>query len=204
MGSSELNPLDQNILLRSNDREIRRDLNTIWNKNNLALSVRQFSSDTTLDVSDSIALCSGGSFTITLPSANSWSSRSISRSPFINVVGTGAGTITVAPKVGEFITGPTTVPAGTSMYLFADGNITWLSFAVPNSTGVYVLKSGDTMTGPLTNGGGPEVIQLDGSAISATYTKLEFKDGTIASPKSNTTYKTPMIYVERHTNNSST
>lgn len=51
--------------------------------------------------------------------------------------------------------------------------------------------------------GTPEKIQLDGSAIDASVPHLAHEDGTVASPRTDTSYKTPVVYVERHTNSTS-
>lgn len=47
--------------------------------------------------------------------------------------------------------------------------------------------------------GNPEKIQLDGLPIDETVPDLSVVDGTVATPNTTTTYKTPMVYVERHT-----
>jgi hypothetical protein len=120
------------LSLQQSADALRKALGEIYSRKNLGLNVRTFTTNSTLDVSDALALIDTtlGAVTLTLCAANSWSSRDVAKTPSImiqHIAGTANVTITAA--AGDTINGAATailVP-GYNVQLISDGSTKWFS-----------------------------------------------------------------------------
>lgn len=75
----------------------------------------------------------------------------------------------------------------------AGAGVGWLQLALFSTTLL-------TVSTPYSFGGAPEYAETTG-VISNTAVGMALKQGTVAAPKTNTTLNTPVLYIERYTNN---
>lgn len=117
--------------------ELRRQLSAIFSRDNLGLRYRSLSADTTLTNKDSVVMVdtSGGSKTITLAYANSWSS--VRTTPVTIVKTSESNTLTVSAQgsdtlkywnQGVTITSGSITTAGV-LLLVSDGSSTWYAIS---------------------------------------------------------------------------
>lgn len=88
---------------RENVSELQRQLSDIFSRGNLGLRSRELTADTTLSYKDSViyADTSSASLTITLPYANSWSSK---KATFLTIIKTSeSNTLTVSPQGSDVL-----------------------------------------------------------------------------------------------------
>lgn len=130
----EFDDIRQTVIGRNNISELRRQLSSIFSRDNLGLRYRSVSADTTLTNKDSVVAVdtSGGSKTITLPYANTWTSN---RTTILTIVKTSASnTLTVAPQGSDTLNywsgGGSTLVTGNIttagiLQLISDGSSKW-------------------------------------------------------------------------------
>lgn len=136
----------ESIDSQESDAVLSKALAQIYSRFNLGLNVRTFTTDATLDVSDALALCdtsiAGALISLTLSPANSWSSRSVSKTPILIFQHIG-GTFPVQINAGsgDTINGNSsiTLTQFKKIELFSNGNSQWYTF----------MSNGVTDTPPL-------------------------------------------------------
>jgi hypothetical protein len=123
---SEVQPLEQNREVLTNDAELLRGLKHIYSRGNLALNLQSIASSQTLDYRTGVCLLTGGSFTVTLPSSRYWGTE---KSPVITLIHAGSSNITVACTTPDIFdttgTNTFTLYVGEKVTLFTDGSATY-------------------------------------------------------------------------------
>jgi len=147
---------------RDNTSDFRKKLGSIFSRDNLGLSIRSISADTTLTYKDATVNVdtSSASVTVTLPYANSWGTY---KTPIITIVKTDpANTLTVTAngsdtitywQNGVEVTGDLTVEG--SITLMSDGSTAWVLIAgsvVSTGNNRNIIIGGDFTTNPWQRG----------------------------------------------------
>lgn len=148
---SEFQPQDQDFTLRINDQELRKAIAAVYSRGAFAVTTAIYTSTQSMDHRVSVALCdtSGGAFVLTIPYANYWGDDKSPILTFVHVAG--AGNVTITASGSDTINGAATyalVP-GDRIDLISDGASAWYVFSSAASSGLFVAKAGDTMTGQL-------------------------------------------------------
>ena len=145
---SSIHDIDSTPLVNSNIEELTKRLSKVFSRNNLAVSNRALSADTTLSFEDSSVSVdtSGGNITITLTYANSWGTY---KTPLLLISRISAtNKLTIAATAGDSIkywSDGNTITTGSIevkgiVVLLSDGANTWWALnGVGNSpvSGVY-------------------------------------------------------------------
>lgn len=121
------NNYPEGVLSQKNDRLLADQLSTIYQRDNLALSSRALSADTTLTNKDSFVdvLTSGGDVTITLPYANTWRSRTA----ILFIRANGANDVIIALQGSDILDGTSTVNSEETRMFISDGVGRWIGVA---------------------------------------------------------------------------
>lgn len=132
--NSELQSVVTDPRLRDNDKVLKEALGEIYSNKNLGLNVRTFAAAATMHESDALCLCDGTSaFALTLPAANTWSSRDVKKTPILFFIHTtGANNVTLTAAGSDTIDGGATLALASTKrkILVSDGNTAWYSVPV--------------------------------------------------------------------------
>lgn len=126
--SNELQSLNQDITLRTNDQELRKALASIYSRGNFARASRTYStSGATLDYREGLVrITATGSITLIVPYANYWGDN---RSTILLIAHEAASGLTVLTRkdATNTINGgvDVTINAGEVMALISDGGTNW-------------------------------------------------------------------------------
>jgi hypothetical protein len=131
---------------QDNSKALKQAVGEIYSRKNLGLNVRTFTVNSTIDVSDALCLCDAtlGAFTLTLVSANSWSSRQVSKTPLLIIQHiSGVAGIIIAAAAGETINGAVSIsmPPSSNWQLISDGNNKWYTFTMSLSSPLLTVPT---------------------------------------------------------------
>lgn len=174
-----------------NDNRVAEDLSRIYNAGNLARRSRILSANTTLDTKDAHVQVNtnSGNVTITLPNANSWNVGSETKATILVIENTGTNVVTLALATGDSMTGPTTIPAGSSAFLTNDGVVKWSHIRLAYSEGTWT---------PVVTSGGGTITTYSASGRWTKIGRLVYFE-VIITITTNGTANTYLLYTLAHT-----